>query len=74
MGGYRGYAFQQKRRQRSPRVALPRRGYGVRPGLNEPLKGAWATPEFAARNAEDHWTIFDWTTGETLGEARAFRG
>lgn len=59
-----------RRREVAPDV--PRRGFGVRPGTNPPIKRAYATPVFAARNSEAHWTIFDWATGETIGTAAEF--
>lgn len=52
--------------------SVPRNGFGIRPGVNPPLKVAYATPEFAARQAAPDWTIFDWATGETVGRARDF--
>lgn len=50
-----------------------KRGYSVRAGSNPPFRVAYATPEFAARQADDHWTIIDRATGETVGCARDFR-
>lgn len=59
--------------QRLPARPLPKRGYGIRPGTNPPIATPYATPVFAARHADAHWTIFDWATGETVGAAGDFQ-
>jgi hypothetical protein len=47
--GYRGFAFQSRRARAGREAAAipttPKRGYGIKPGANKPLPGAWATPQ-----------------------------